>query len=196
MIRWDAWDLRWLGVRYEPQPSDRSFVQRAEVKQGDDVVVRAAVLDHGESERFFGVNLARRGIQPVWLEISNKGLQPYRLRLASLDPNYYPALEAAYASHYRVGRRLLGFGLLGAYLLPLLILLPFKVLGAWIANRRMNAFFQEHAIGWALIRPGTERTGFVFTSLDEGTKQFCVRLLSSAGRQGLSVRHSSARPPS
>lgn len=179
----DAWNLRWLGVRYEPQPEDRSFLQRAQVQADDEVVVRAAVLDRVESERFFGVNLARRGIQPVWLQITNKSVQPYRLRLASLDPNYYPALEAAYANHFRVGRRLLGFGLLGWYLLPLLILLPFKVLGAWIANRRMNAFFQEQAIGWAQIRPGAELAGFVFTALDEGTKQFCVRLLGAAGNK-------------
>src|SRR5581483_12015116 len=65
--------------------------------------------------------------------------------------------------------------------LPLIVLLPFKILGARIANRRMNAFFQEHGIGWALIGAGARTAGFVFTSLDEGTKQFSVRLFSSTG---------------
>src|SRR5262249_51508857 len=75
-----------------------------------------------------------------------------------------------------------GFGLLAWFLfLPILILLPFKVLAVRAANRRMDAYFQEHAIGWGLIRPGTELGGFVFTSHDEGTKQFAVRLLSMAG---------------
>jgi hypothetical protein len=173
--------LRLLRVPYTPQPDERSFLHRAEVRQDDDLVVRVSVLDDRESERFFGVPLARRGIQPVWLEISNKGDQPYRLRLASLDPNYYPPLEAAFANHFHIVRRLVGFGLLACWFLPFLIVLPFKVLGARAANRRMNAFFEEHGIGSGLIRAGQQLAGFVFTSLDEGTKQFSIRLLGAAG---------------
>src|SRR5262249_55547992 len=135
----DLWTIPWLGVAYTPQPAERSFLGRAEAQQDDELVVRAAVLDHRESERFFGVPLARRGIQPVWLQITNKGAQTYRLRLASLDPAYYPPLEAALVNHFRIARRLLGFGLLAWLFLPLLVLLPFKLIGAWVANRRMNA---------------------------------------------------------
>lgn len=172
------WKYCRLGVPYTPHPEETSFRQRAEVREDEELVVRAAVLDDHESERFFGVNLARRGIQPVWLEISNHGGQSYRFRLASLDPNYYPPLEAAMVNHFGIGRRLVAFGLLAWLFLLLLILLPFKVFGAWTANRRMNAFFEEHGIGWGLIRPGAEIAGFVFTTLDEGTKQFSVRLLA------------------
>src|SRR5262249_33980092 len=119
---------------------------------------------------------------PVWLQIRNHGKRPYRLRLASLDPNYYPPLEAAYLNHYAIGKRLLAFGLLAWFFcFPLFILLPFKIFAAWYANRRMNAHFQEHAIGWGIIRPGTEIAGFVFTSHDEGTKQVPVRLISTTG---------------
>jgi hypothetical protein len=45
----------------------------------------------------------------------------------------------------------------------------------------MNSFFEEQGIGWGLIRPGCELTGFVFTNLDEGSKQFSVRLLGTVG---------------
>src|SRR5262249_27895201 len=146
-----------------------------------DLSVCVAVLDHRESERFFGVPLARRGIQPVWLQITNSGREAFRLRLASIDPGYFPPLEAALINHFKIGRRLLAFGLLALWFLPFLVLLPFKVLGARAANRRMNAFFEEQGIGWGLIRPGSELDGFVFTSLDEGTKQFSVRLSGVAG---------------
>jgi hypothetical protein len=173
------WNLRWLGISYTPDPKESSFLQRAEVQRQDDLAVQVSVLDHRESARFFGVPLARRGIQPVWLEITNDGHEPYRLRLASLDPNYYPPLEAAYVNHFHIGRRLLGFGLLAWFFLPLVILLPFKLLGARAANRRMDAYFQEHGIGWGLIQPGHKLLGFVFTTLDEGTKQFSIRLLGA-----------------
>jgi hypothetical protein len=200
----DFWTFRWLGVPYEPVPDKQSFLRRAVVQQDEELVVKAAVLDHEESERYFGVPLRHRGLQPVWLQIANHGKNPYRLRLASLDPNYYPPLEAALVNHFHIVKRLAGFGLAWVFLhillLPLLILLPFKVLGARSANRRMNAYFQEQGIGWGLIRPGAELSGFVFTSLDEGTKQFSVKLLGAHGGKsfafaipvpGLKVDHAS-----
>lgn len=173
--------FRWLGVSYAPRPEERPFLERAQVQRNGEIEVRVAVLDDRESERFFGVPLARRGIQPVWLALSNRGENGYRLRLASIDPNYFPPLEVAYVNHFRIGRRLLYFGLLAWFFLPLLILLPFKIFGAWAANRRMNAYFVKHGIGWGIIRPGSELAGFVFTSLDEGTKQVPIQLLGAAG---------------
>lgn len=178
-MRW--WQSRWLGVNYRPQAEHRPFLERKVVQQDDELAVTVCVLDDQEGHRFFGVPLARRGIQPVWLEIVNNGKHPYRLRLASLDPNYFPPLEAAYFNHFTVGKRLLAFGLLGWWFLPLLILLPFKVFAAWAANRQMNADFEQHAIGWGLIRPGASASGFVFTSHDEGTKQVPVRLIGMTG---------------
>jgi hypothetical protein len=196
------WQSRWLGVPYKPLPKDWTFLQRKVTQQDDELVVSVSVLDDRESERFFGVPLARRGIQPLWIHIANTGRHPYRLRLASLDPNYYPPLEVAYLNHYAIGRRLLAFGIMAWWFLPLLLLLPFKVVAAWSANRRMNAYFQEHAIGWGLIRPGTQLSGFVFTTRDEGTKQVPVRLIGGTGEKefcfsvpipGLKVDHGGTR---
>jgi hypothetical protein len=172
---------RWLGIDYAPDPEERSYLERAELQKDDTVAVKASVLSNRESERFFGVPLARRGIQPVWLQITNSSTAPYRLRLASLDPHYYPPLEAAYVNHFHVLRRILGFGALAWIFFPLLFLLPFKLIAARIANRRMNGYFQEHGLGYGLMRPGTTVAGFVFTTLDEGSKQFSVKLLGAAG---------------
>jgi hypothetical protein len=176
-----GWILQKLSVAYWPHPEETPFLQRAQTQSSDDVTVRLAVLDDRESWSYFGVPLARRGIQPVYLHISNQSKQPFRLRLASIDPNYYPPLEAAFACHYRIGRRLLGYGALAWFFLPLILLIPFKVLGARYANRRINEFFESQGIGWGLIRAGQELTGFVFTSLDEGTKQLTVRLQGEEG---------------
>jgi len=173
---------RLLGVPYTPHPEEQSFVERAELQRDEELAVSVSVLDDRESERFFGVRLARKGIQPVWLRIVNKGEQSYRLHLMSLDPNYYSALEAAFINHYAAGKRLIELGILAWVVLPLLALLaPFKWLGARSSNRRMDAYFQEHGIGWGLIRPGEELSGFAFTSLDEGKKEVTVGLLG-AGR--------------
>src|SRR5437764_6091233 len=146
--------FRFLRVLYTPRPEERSFIEREVVQRDDEFVIRVAVPNNRESDRFHGVPLSRRGLQPVWLRITNNGKQPYRLRLASLDPNYYSPLEAAFVNHFAIGKRLLAFGLLAWLFLPLLILLPFKLFGAWSANRRMNAFFQEHGLGLGRIKPG------------------------------------------
>jgi hypothetical protein len=180
----NIFNLRWLGIPYMPQPDERSFLDRAVVQKDDDLALRVAVLDDRESQRFFGVSLARRGIQPVWLEITNLSRQAFRLRLASLDPGYYPPLEAALVNHFRIVRRILGFGLIACVSLPLLPLLPFKLIGAGIANRKMDTFFLEHGIGCGLIKPGGKLSGFVFTALDEGTKQFSIRLLGASDEKG------------
>lgn len=175
------WNIRLIRVLYTPRPEEKPFLQRAVVQTDDELTVTVSVLDDRESERFFGVPLARRGIQPVWLQIANRGSQPYRLRLARLDPGYYTPLEAAMVNHFAIGTRLLSFGLMAWFFLPVLLLLPFKLLGTRAANQRMNAFFQEHGIGSGLIRPGQELAGFVFTAHDAGTKQVCVQLVGSSG---------------
>lgn len=58
--------FRLLRVPYTPRPEEQAFLARAEVQRAHDFVVLAAVLDARESERFFGVPLARRGIQAVY----------------------------------------------------------------------------------------------------------------------------------
>ena len=193
---------RWLGVSYQTHPEDRPFLARLETQRDEALEVGAVVLSDRESERFFGLPLARRGMQPVWLTIKNHGQDGYRLRLASLDANYFPALEAAYLNHFAIIKRLLGFGFLLWLLFPMWILLPIKVLAAWRANRKIDEFFQEHSIGWGLIRPGEEVSGFVYTTRDEGTKQVPVRLMGETGVKdfhfaiaipGLKVDHSEKR---
>jgi hypothetical protein len=78
---------------------------------------------------------------------------------------------------------MLEFGLLALVFVHLLILLPFKLWSAHRANRRMDEFFQQHAMGWGVIQPGESAGGFVFTSLDEGTKKFAVKFFGTAGNK-------------
>ena len=51
-----------------------------------------------------------------------------------------------------------GFATARPFFLPLLVLLPFKLLAARVANRRMNAYFQEHGIGWG-VHPARYHAG-------------------------------------
>jgi hypothetical protein len=169
--------LRRLWIPYTPSPTARSFMDRAQTQSQDGVEVTVAVLDARESREFFGVPMARRSVQPVWLRIVNRGTTPYRLSLVGIDPNYYSSYEAAAANHFSSGRRLLEYGVLALWFLPLVILLlPLKLLAAWMANRKMDAYFQSHAFQLRPITPAGEQDGFVFTPLDAGNKIVHVRL--------------------
>ena len=110
--------LRRLTVPYQPDPTARGFLERAQHQTSGQLDAAVAVLDADESRQFFGVHLARRGIQPVWLRIANNNGHPYRLNLLAIDPNYYPPYEAAAINRFAPGRRLLEFGFLAFVFLP------------------------------------------------------------------------------
>ena len=61
-----------------------------------DVTVSAAVLDDGQAEARYGVDLAGQDLQAVWLRIENRSPQRLWLLVAALDPSYYSADEAAF----------------------------------------------------------------------------------------------------
>ena len=154
----------------------RTYESRAQTQENANAQVTVAVLDAIEAARLFGVPLARRGIQPVYLRIVNRSNRLMRLQLVRIDPNYYTPLEAAAANHFSIVKRLSAFGLIGILFLHLLVLIPFKLISAYRANRRMDDFFSEHAFHLRPIPPGGTSEGFVFTSFDAGTKIVHVSL--------------------
>ena len=171
--------LRVFTTRYLPNPELRTFLSRAQTQEDPRAKATVAVLDAIESEHAFGVPLARRGIQPVYLKIDNRSDKLLRLQLVRVDPKYYTALEAAGVNHFSIVRRLSAFGFIAWFfwlILPMLILVPFKLITAWRANRRMDDCFRESAFRLRPIPPGGTAEGFVFTPLDSGTKVVHVSL--------------------
>jgi hypothetical protein len=172
---------RLFTVPYNPEPTCRTFLSRAETQDGPVAQVTVAVADAAESQRLFGVHLARRGLQPVYLRIHNHSDKHLRLHLVSIDPNYYTPLEAAALNHFSISKRLSGFGFAAWLLWPLLPLIPFKLITAYRANHRMDECFQSQAFHLRPIPPDGTSEGFVFTTLDLGTKVIHVRLLATGG---------------
>lgn len=173
--------VRRLFVPYAPCPSDRDFETSAQSKCEGEVTVTVAVLDSRASRKFFGVPLARRGIQPVWLRIRNDSPRAYRLSVVGIDPNYFSPHEAAAVCHFSLGKRLAGFGALALLYLPLLLLVCFKLFGARSANRKLDAYFQEQAFPLRPVMPGRAQEGFVYAPLCMGNRVVNVRLLGVEG---------------
>jgi len=161
---------------YDPAPSRDGFMSRAQTQEQPRAAVTVGVLTGHEARQFFGVDVARRGIQPVFLRVVNRSAESLRLQMVSIDPNYFTPLEAAVVNHFSIGRRLSAFGAMGWMFLPLLALVPLKLVTAWLNNARMDDLFRERGFRLGPIAPGETAEGFVFTTLDLGTKAVHVRL--------------------
>lgn len=127
-----------------------AYVARARSGTQGEVRVSAAVLSADESSAVFGVPLADKLIQPVWIEIENHEDVPYWLMFAGLDSAFFPASEAAEA---------MASGSSGHRLAEL--------------DRR----FKELAFRNP-VPPGGTVSGFVLTNMHEGVKLLQIDLFA------------------
>ncbi len=135
---------------FDPRPIEEvQFMKRAQTKEEGGVRVTAAVLTSAECSAKFGVNLYRRNIQPVWLEIENKNNEPLWFLSLGLDPAYFTPLESAYLNRFAVRKS---------------------------DHEEMDRYFYKSGMG-NYIAPGDTISGFVYTNLDEGTKAFNVDII-------------------
>jgi hypothetical protein len=158
-------------LRYDPTPlAEVPFLARAQTREEGGVRVSVAVPDAKESERVFGVPLARKDVQPVWVQVDNASDVPWLLLKRTVDPSYYSPAEAARLARYRS---------VSISSLAVLPLLPVAVVQRWqarAANERMADRFHELRFTPDIIPPGESASGFVFTTEDRGTKRVEVAL--------------------
>lgn len=122
----------------------------AETQSDGRITVSATVPGRDQVRDFFGLDLYRQGIQPVWLEIANEGESQARYAPVSTDQYYFSPLEVAYMNR-------------GGY----------SKQGKEDMERRFYELGMPRYIG-----PGETRSGFVFTHLDNGAKGFNVDVYS------------------
>ena len=141
---------------YKPGPMNvDSLRQRAEVQVFEPLTVKAAVPSAAESESLFGVPLYDNGVQPVWLEVTNRADERVRFALVSVDRDYYSPMEVSFTSRKGFSKE---------------------------ARAAMDKRF--HSAGMTrFVEPGETVSGFVFTHLDPGTKSFNVDLFGAETMQ-------------
>ncbi len=127
---------------------DLPFLDRVKRQAGPGVTVACAVPTRSEAEELYGVDLAARGIQPIWLEVVNTDERTWWFLPAGVDAHHYSASEAAYAFHSGVSSR----------------------------AEEIEAHFQSLHFDNP-ISPGQTVSGFVLVNLDEGYKAVDVDLV-------------------
>ena len=81
----------------EPAADYKPYEERAETQVQGDLSVTVALPTAAEAADIYGVDLAEKRIQPVWIEIQNDADVPYWFLASGLDPNYFSSSEVAYA---------------------------------------------------------------------------------------------------
>jgi len=82
-------------VSPQPEALALDFKSRAITRSEHGVRVSTSVLSADESLAVYDAPLSTRGIQPVWIEVENRDSVDYWLMSSGLDPNFFPASEAA-----------------------------------------------------------------------------------------------------
>src|SRR5688572_14648677 len=139
--------------------SEINYKTRAVSQTDGDVRVSAVALSADESAAVYGVPLAKLRIQPVWIEVENREDRAYYLLSPGLDPNFFPASEAAeaLASDESADRK-----------------------------RELDGRFRQLAFRNPVL-PGVTTSGFVLTNLDEGFKFVQIDLVASGQARTFSI---------
>jgi hypothetical protein len=86
--------------RFNPDWSgDADFMGHAQEKSASGIRVSASALGARESQRSFRENLAKYGIQPIWLSIENETDDQLVYLPIAMDPQYYSPYEVSYRFH-------------------------------------------------------------------------------------------------
>ena len=145
-----------LAPRTDTDKAD--YKSRIETKQDGDLQVSTSVLSANESRAVYGAALARKGIQPVWVEVKNSADKIYSLMFPGMDPYFYPASEAAEA---------------------------FQAVPVDSGKSELEKHFQKLAFRNP-ITPGSTVSGFILTNLDEGAKMVQVDLVADNAHSSFS----------
>ena len=128
--------------------SDFQVEQRALTQEQGPFRVRASVPSRAEAEKIFGIPIYKRGIQPVWLEVTNNSPGHARFVVSSVDDNYFSPFEVAYMHKKLFSKQ------------------------GWMD---MEEYLFSTAMP-RLIKAGETVSGFVYTHETNGTKNFNVDL--------------------
>lgn len=134
------------------------YRSRSVTRVDGSVRVSASTLSARESRAVYGAPLARKGIQPVWIEVENSDTQAYWLMYPGIDPDFFPASEAAESFRQSKGD------------------------GSSSLEQRFHQLAFKNP-----VLPGAKVSGFVLTNLDEGVKIVQVDLVANNQHKSYSL---------
>jgi hypothetical protein len=134
----------------KPGPfDDEDLRHRAQAIAEDGIRVSAIIPNLEENRAIFGIDLEKKGVQPLWLEIQNNTDRQIFFLTTGLDPEYFSPQEVSFGFHRVFSES---------------------------TNKQLDDHIESldfHHI----INPHSTSSGFVFTNPDEGSKFVTVDLI-------------------
>jgi hypothetical protein len=118
-----------------------------------EVRISTAVPSAEETKQIFGTNLYQRNIQPVWVQVENLSEEWLWFLPFGLDKAYFTPIETSFRHQGRIP-----------------VLVP-----------ETNQGFYEKRLR-LIVEPGAERSGYIFSRVDQGTKTFNVDVVSASNQ--------------
>ncbi len=123
-------------------PNDRLHIQ----SKGN-ITVATAVPSADEARSIFGANLYQKNIQPIWVQVENRGDRALFLAPMGIDPSYYTPRESA-----------------------------MRIRSDSSAPAPSREFEQKGIVRMQ-VPPRSIQSGYIFSRVDEGTKSFNVDVI-------------------
>ena len=127
-----------------------NFLEDSETKTENNITVTTTVLTDQHSQNIFGVDLFKKGIQPVWISITNNSDESFAFLPISVDPDYFAPNEVAYLFQ--------------------------GLFGGGSVHPQLSERFNNYGFEFKRINPGETREGFVYTNFDPGIKYINITL--------------------
>ncbi|MGW8324685.1 MAG: LssY C-terminal domain-containing protein [Desulfobacterales bacterium] len=89
--------LQGCATKKTPPVDPLAYKSRMKSITNEGVAVTVAVPTISEAQAIYGVELASKYIQPVWVEVKNDSTDTYWFLFTGLDPDYFFPSEAAFA---------------------------------------------------------------------------------------------------
>ncbi len=143
-----------------PDPvEDTALRARAKTVAEEGIRVSGTIPSPEESRAIFGIDLEKKGIQPLWLEIENDTDRLLFFLPTGLDPWYFSPLEVSFGYHARFSDD---------------------------ANAQLDEHIQSlhHRL---IIDPHSKESGFVYTNKDEYNKFARVDLVGREWNKSLTL---------
>lgn len=143
--------LSGCATSFSPMPvDDVPFKTRAQTQTQGGLTVTVAVPTSEEANAIYGVDMASKRIQPIWIRIENTEDSPYWFLPSGLDPAYFSTAEATHA---------------------------FAASQSSDERERISEHFRKLRFENP-VYPDTTASGFVIVNRDEGYKALDIDLIS------------------
>ncbi len=129
--------------------NDAALRARAKTVAEGGIRVSATIPSPEESRDIFGVDLEKKGVQPLWLEIQNDTDRQLYFLPTGLDPEYFSPLEVSFGYHARFSDD---------------------------ANAQLDEHIERLGLR-NIIDPRSKESGFVYTNRDKASKFVAVDLV-------------------